>query len=379
MKLSSKPPILVIVSHDFGEFAYAYDFTRILEDTYHVRLALPQHIFKNNKNLVNFHCIEYGSDNDILEIYKNLNPEYILLFSAFLLVPNKVFSLKSLRNFISTATRDKKIIITTDPFLGLAGSINVSDVNLSITDTSDNIFFQYIRKHLTCRQFHEIHTVLMNIPCLLPFGLGHLNADSKYYSYYNNNPGTNSENSNDNPYWLFVISEIDYSLQKKNVGESKYTKYLLDKLSETSNFNKRPVVVAPLPLLKKIKKIKPSVEYIYRCNVIEHKLLITNAERVFYWNMISHSIYHRMINYKPVHFFDRGHIYSMFPRIHDAAIRCYYQGNEPVILNYSKPLCIDTLISNNEQFYSSHASDLEKLRDLPSSMALLHSLKHPQP
>jgi len=379
MEETRKRSVLVVVSHDFGELGYAYDFAHTLEGSYNVCFALPQHIYQSNKNLVNFHCIEYYSDTDILAAYKTLTPEYILLFSAFLLVPNNVFSLQSLSNFISTITHDKKVVISSDPFLGFTGSINVSDVNLDLINPSGNIFRQYILKYMTCRQFRQIHSILINIPRLVPFGLGYLDDDTNYYSYYNHDLITNSPRLNEQPYWLFVISEIDYSRQKKNVGDNKCVECLLDKITETSNFDKRPVVIAPLPLLERMKKVKPSLEYIHRCNIIEHKLLIANAERVFYWNMISHSIYHRVVNYKPIHFFDRGHIYGLFPRLHDLAMRCYYQGDEPAIVDYSKPLSIDTLISSNEQFYSTHFSSLEKLRDLPNSIALLRNLKMLKP
>jgi len=371
----SKRSILVVVSHDYGELGYAYDFTHKLEHSYNVYYSLPTHIYQRNKDLENFNCIEYHSESEILAAYKSIDPDYIFLFSAFLLVPNKIFSTRSLRSFISLIIRDKKVAITSDPFLGITGSVVTADINPDLINPAGNKFSQYILKYLTCRQFLNINSTLSSIPRLVPFGLNYLDDDSGYHSYYNNYQETNSPELQSNPYWLFAISEIDYTLQKKNMSDSKFIECLLDKLTETSSFGKKPVVLAPQSLLEKIKKVKPSLEYINRCNIIEHKSLVSNAERVFYWNMISHSIYHRNIHYKPVHFFDRGHIHRMFPRLHNLAMRNYYQGKEPDMVEYTKPLNVDTLIENNERFYSTRMSDLKKLSELPDSLRLLQKLQ----
>ena len=132
--------------------------------------------------------------------------------------------------------------------------------------------------------------------------------------------------------------------------------------------------MAPLELIEKVQKKQLPVKCHSQCNVIEHRYLILNAERVFYWNMISHSIYHRITRYKPLHFFERGHVYEMFPRLHRRAMRSYYQGAEPALLDSAEPLSIEMLTRDSEKFYSARLEGLEKLRELPNSDALLHEL-----
>lgn len=370
----AKSSILVVVSHDYGELGYAYDFARPLADNFDVCFALPKHLYDGNRDLKFFSCIEYNSDNDIFVTYQNLKPEYVLFFTAFLLVSDKTFKIRSLRKFIETIYNDRKIAISTDPFLGITSSVKIKDINLDLMNPSGSILRHYALKYMAYRKFRDIHSILKDIPCLAPFGLARLEDESNFYPY-NNSTIKNLNNQNKTPYWLFVISEIDYSLQKKVMGADKYVRYLINRLVDTSNFSVRPVLHAPMELIGRVKKVKPDFEYIHRCNVIEHKSLILNAERTFYWNMISHSIYHRVTNYKPLHFFDRGHLHDIFARVHNSAMRCYYQGAEPAIIDFSKPLNIDELNAGNEQFYSLRKSELEKLRQFPNSIELLNKLK----
>ena len=111
MEKNNKHKVLVIVSHDLGEFGYAYDFSHKLENLFDVYYLLPNHIFKINHKIKSLKCLEYTSDKDIQNSYKSINPKFVLFFSAFLLVPNKIFSIKSLSNFIALLFRDNKVII----------------------------------------------------------------------------------------------------------------------------------------------------------------------------------------------------------------------------------------------------------------------------
>ncbi|PCI76900.1 MAG: hypothetical protein COB20_09460 [SAR86 cluster bacterium] len=378
METVGQQSVLVVVSHDFGELAYAYDFVQSLQEKYAICIALPEHIYQSNRGVLKFKCVQYKSDDDILSLYQKLAPEYVLLFSAFLLVPNKVFSVRSLGKFVACLKRDRKVLMSSDPFLGMTGSFSVGDVNLEWVNPSTNRLRQYLLSWLTCLQFRRIHAILDKIPRLLPFGVNGLDMGPEppegYYSYFNTDLKPTSPETVKNSYWLFVISELDYSLQKKNIGEDKYVEHLLNKLVETSGLGKTPVLMAPLELIEKVQKRQLPVECHNQRNVIEHRNLILKAERVFYWNMISHSIYHRLTRHKPLHFFDRGHVYEMFPRLHRRAMRSYYQGEEPALVDCDEPLSIDMLTHDSEKFYSTRLKGLEILRELPNSDVLLQEL-----
>ena len=378
MEAVDQQSIFVIVSHDFGELAYAYDFIYTLQEKYTICIALPDHIYQSNRGVLPFSCVRYSSSDDILALYKKLAPDYVLLFSAFLLVPNKVFTLRSMARFIANLKRDRRILISSDPFLGMTGSFTVGDVNLERVNPSTNRIRQYIYSWLTCLQFRKIHAILDSLPRLIPFGVNDIQIGQEppegYYSYFNSDSVPVSPTAPENTYWLFVISELDYFLQKKNIGEDKYIQLLLNKLAETSDLGRKPVLMAPIEVIEKVQEQQGQVECHNQCNVLKHRSLILNAERVFYWNMISHSIYHRITRFKPLHFFDRGHVYDMFPRLHQRAMRSYYQGTEPALVDCTQPLSIEGLTRDSDEFYSIRLEGLEKLRELPASDALLHEL-----
>ena len=219
METVGQKSVLVVVSHDFGELAYAYDFISSLKGKYAICIALPEHIYQSNRGVLGFQCVQYTSDDDILSLYQKLAPEYVLLFSAFLLVPNKVFNLRSLGRFIARLKRDRKVLISSDPFLGMTGSFTVGDVNLERINPSTNRLRQYLLRRLSILQFRRIHAILEGIPRLVPFGVSGMDIGPEplrgYYSYFNKHPMPASPETVQSPYWLFVISELDYSLQKK--------------------------------------------------------------------------------------------------------------------------------------------------------------------
>jgi len=64
----------------------------------------------------------------------------------------------------------------------------------------------------------------------------------------------------------------------------------------------------------------------------------------------------------------------MFPRLHRRAMRSYYQGEEPALVDCDRPLSIEMLKHDSERFYSTRLKGLEKLHELPNSDVLLQEL-----
>ena len=60
MEAVDQQSIFVIVSHDFGELAYAYDFIYTLQEKYTICIALPDHIYQSNRGVLPFSCVRYS-------------------------------------------------------------------------------------------------------------------------------------------------------------------------------------------------------------------------------------------------------------------------------------------------------------------------------
>jgi hypothetical protein len=375
MKSSRKPTILIIVSNDFGELAYAYDFIYPLIDSYRIEIALPQHIYIHNHNKLGLKCHQYTSGNDIQNIYIRKQPEIVFFFSAFLLVPNNIFTIKSFKTFIRQLNLDKKTIISSDPFLGMLGSFYLSDIKLDVIKPTGNKLIKFFIRYLTWQRFRKIYRIMEGIHCIVPFGLEQMENKSNYHAYFNNTPVQYNTVPQCN-YWAFVISELDYHIQKSHHKQEKFIELLSKKLQETQKLGYLSMLIAPIELIDKIKPLASRTQFIHRCNILEHKALIYNADRVFYWNMISHSVYHRLTHYKSLYFFDRGHTYQLFPRLHQKAMSCYYHNNEPSLIHFDKPLDIEILNKNTEKLYKGLGDSITKLRSLPTSEELIQKLEN---
>ena len=370
---SEKRRALFVISHNFGELGFAFDFSRDLDPYYEVCFTLPRHLYQINRNLSWPRCTEYRRDSEILKIYEEFEPDVVLFFSAFLLLPNHIFTLKSLKNFIEALNRDGRTIISSDPFLGITKSIGINDINLEYISTAKGPVRQFILKYLTCRQFRNVHAVLKNVHYLVPFGANRFDR-ALYLSYSNSTSEVRTRHSEQEPYWLFIISEFDYSIQHKKLG-SMFIESLLDRISDANANDKIPMLLAPKSLISELSARMPSASICRSwCNVAEHEELVSNAERVFYWNMISHSLYHRLIYRRPFHFFDRGHVHWMFPGLHEIAIDHYFQNEEPDILDISKPLSLKDLSDSSDRFYTRMTPTLEKLDHLPRPWEVLKGL-----
>ena len=71
--------------------------------------------------------------------------------------------------------------------------------------------------------------------------------------------------------------------------------------------------------------------------------LVLSAEYVFYWNVLSHSMFLRLLNARPVFLFDRGHLVRNVTPLYERIIEWYYQGWQPIYLDPAQDLTAQPL------------------------------------
>jgi len=183
------------------------------------------------------------------------------------------------------------------------------------------------------------------------------------------------QSAEEQPTWLFVLSQMDYQLQSRNLGQANFVALLAEKLEQTKNLSRRPILIGPVELTEHLK-CRLSTQYHHslfsNSSYAKFLELLVSSEHVFYWNMISHSMYVRLVLSKPTHFFDRGHVAYMFPRLHRRAIQTYYNGTEPTLNAMDQPLDLDVLAQQAVDLRQNVSRMLERMKSFSSPDSLVN-------
>ena len=340
-----KIKLLFIISHDFGELNNAmsllqgYDFAGTL--------VMPQRLFAINQNSLPVSTYAYNSLQDIYQVLQCEQPDIVLLFSGYLYVINQIFTLDTFAELVKTLQQNYTTV-TSDPFLGILSQLNTA------TFSDRHPQKQWLERH-----FARVEQLLKNIIHLYPVKLDN-GFNPQRISCFNPHliirPSILKEDTQklaEIPYidckrqrWLYILSSEDYSNQASKYGQERFTLMLLEQVVQAIRGGKQPIIIAPQvcidPLQHRISSPIPII-FLSFCNYVLFRILLLEAQYVFYWNIFSHSIPTRVINHLPVFFFDVGHMVQAIKPLLSLGIQQYYAGAKLVCLNIQQPFTIEQL------------------------------------
>jgi hypothetical protein len=102
--------------------------------------------------------------------------------------------------------------------------------------------------------------------------------------------------------------------------------------------------------------------------------LLFDAEYVFYWNVFSNSIPARVVNRRPVFFFDAGHMARSIPPLFEAGMRCYYAWADLPSLDPQAPLAAAALAALAARQEGAFEPAREAFRRSPGPEAVVDGL-----
>jgi hypothetical protein len=317
--------LLFVVSSDFGELANALYLLRGYP--FRATLLLPERLFTKNRDGLLVPVLQYRTTAEVLAAVRARQPDLVFLFSGYLLALNGILPLEGVADLMDALGRQGIPVVTSDPFLGVMASVDGS------TFSDRHPYKQMLVDH-----FARLGPIFRQTPHLYVVDPGPA-APVPSVWFFNPHMLSVPAPPVTEPFWLFVLAQEDYTLQVGRLGRERFERLLLEKLRQTAKAGRRPVLIAPEPLIAALTGPSSEIEGLRLMAFCSHEQfvrLLREAEYCFYWNLYTSTVPVRVVNQLPVFFFARGHMVEAIPALAAAAAQRYYAGAAVPLLDFEQ-------------------------------------------
>jgi hypothetical protein len=299
----NKLKLLYIIDSNYGSMGEALYFLKGYG--YDASLLLQKEMYDLNVGRLDYPLYVYQGLYDIKETIAAVKPDIVFLNSGYLYVPEKSLTAGDFFGLVNSIKSQKIVLVTSDPFLNIwdlyaaRGLLNNPKIKFfkQIFDDMPHLTLFELKNH---RDFRAVSFYNNNIR-LKPAELSAYKH--KAHKFLNIKPTSD--------FWLFFFSAIDYEIQLRRCPS--FHAVLLDRLNETIKNNRVPVLIAPSECIEVLKNHLKAGEgqafFLTYCDFESFNGLLLGAEYVFGWNIISFSVFIRIMNELPIFFFDKGHLH----------------------------------------------------------------------
>lgn len=346
----NSPKLLFIQVEAFGELFNSMYMA--MGRNFRTVFAMREPLFKLNQQIMPGKSYRYEKLSDLLEIIEAEKPQMVCLFSGYLFVSEGIMSFEELDRLVEELFRRGIKVITSDPFLGLSARVPLFDPH--------NPFEQLLAAPLRLfgemvfgerfDYFSKVTSSLKRVPHIYIVNPKE-QGDIKRLAFFNPhirryvseldhsaNGGARAYISGQ-AYWLFILAGSDY--WPDSSGISTFHNLLAQKLLETIEAGRRPVLIAPKACVEAMAAnatLLRDTVFITNCDYNHYMSLLVGAEYAFYWNIFSASIVARMLNSGPTFFFARGHLADSNQQMFDKGMSCYYANAKLTYLDQTSRL-----------------------------------------
>jgi hypothetical protein len=359
------PRTLVVVSNDYGELLLAMMFLQGQQLATNAALLLPPRLHAANGATLDVPAYQFASLDDILRVVDEWRPQVVILMSGYLFSNNKLLSRDELGRLVAHLRASGRHLLTTDPFIGMAGTLTHDDIRLGLPESGDALLLpssdmervlpavridrQTAQESMRTAEreiaddLSEVSQILSEVTHLYGVPASALPATVHRVSFFNPElerrpPGGSGHVT---PGWLFIIGSHDLWYQQLHLGVDAFPQLLTARLEEAERFGARPSVIAPPAVLEQLSARLPAntnVELTRFCSHHDYVTRLFDAEYVFYWNLFSASFMLRLTRALPSFFFDRGHLSRLIERAYPVGRRVLMQEWEPAYLALGEAL-----------------------------------------
>jgi tetratricopeptide (TPR) repeat protein/glycosyltransferase involved in cell wall biosynthesis len=360
-------------------------------------LLMPSRLFVNNRETLPGRTEVYASVNDIVEAVDRLHPDIVFLCSAYLFSIHHICTPEQLQELVAVLTSRGCRVVTTDPFLGLLSNLGTTTrISIDIPEHAGpkEVRMKHEQDARLNEDFSKAVAVLRDLDHLYPVypaGPGETPRakDGRPVACFNPAllvDGAVVNGGGTTPIWVFVLASRDYELQATFHGKAAFAAILAQKLDEAVLAGRHPVLVAPYSCVQSLvahmeasggPAVAAGVTLMTFCPFKRFSALLLEAEYVFYWNALSHSMFLRLFNERPAFLFDRGHLVrNVFP-LYERIVEWYYQGWEPVYLDQQQPLTLEALAGPAEAYRRGAHEIRGSLRRAPEPVLVVEQIRTP--
>jgi tetratricopeptide (TPR) repeat protein len=401
------PKVLFVLDSDYGELTTAMYLLLGQQLAHQTRLLLPPRLHVVNQHSLPGRTAVYQSLDEVLEAVDAYEPAVVVLASGYLFPIHEIFLPDALETLVTALKSRGCRVVTTDPFLGLLSGLGTT-TSISI-DIPENASPQLVRiKEQQDRRLIENFTravaILRGLPHLYPVFPARPDAEPRTdevdpVSFFNPElllaergetpvPAADRSRSGDQPQWVFVLASRDYEVQVIFHGKPWFIELLAGKIEEAVRAGRHAVFIGPYGCVQALIErlaamnggaVREGVTLLTFCPFKRFSALLLNAEYVFYWNALSHSMFLRLFNGLPVFLFDQGHLVRNVVPLYERIVDWYYQGWEPIYLDQEQALDPAALAPLAEDYRRAADAMAAPLRRSPPPAALLQRLAAHRP
>ena len=358
------------MSNDHGELLLAMMFLQGQQLAAGAAFLLPPRLHATNASSLGLPAHEYASLEDIIRVLEEWNPRVVALMSGYLFSNNKLLSRGNLRKLVRHLHAKGRHVLTSDPFLGLAGTLSPHDVRLGLPEGSPSLtlaqrwsgpLLRWSERRIV-KDLTRVSQILAEVVHLYPVPAMAVSGEPdaapgavRRASFFNRELirptapswGVDRAARGAAPRrWLFILASQDVWYQQQQVGEGAFVQKLTRRLEDAVQSGRRPSVIGPPGLLTELSARLPpqtTVELLRFCGHHDFVSRLMDAEYVFYWNLFSASLMLRVSRGRPAFFFDRGHVSRLIAKMYQLGLRVHLRGWEPEYLALDSELDTDRL------------------------------------
>jgi hypothetical protein len=343
---------LIVVSKSQEELALAMSFLRGQEFADRAHLLLPRDLYSIERDELPVSAAPYEALEDIIKVVDRHQPDLVFLFSAYLFSFHGLLSRESL-DALLRHLRDRGCrIITSDPFIGLAGRLTLADIDSRMLVAGESpLTRSLVSLVLSLRRQNTPFTRLPDfgdVAHLYPRSAPRSEDGITRLCFFNPKAAceaTNARDMADGPdeapglhrRWLFVLSANDLHVQRLIVGQRNMIEHLLGMLRFSLECQAQPTLIAPSDVVNQLAgALRDSVELLPVCPLVALNRRLLEAEYVFDWNAFSFWQLTRLASGRPAFAFDRGYVSRTAKPFYETACAWHLGGCEPTFLDQSQ-------------------------------------------
>lgn len=343
--------VLALVGADFGELS---NTLQLLEGTrVRARILLAPSLHAQNSNLANLADLAVDplrSLEQVLAVIRTERPRVLLLMSGYFMAAHRLLARHDLETILQAARAMGACVVTSDPLLG--HTAQVADA-AAVHDLLAND----VHVHLAPAPAGPLHQACHNPRLVLTppqraalwARLGEIGIEAGM------------------PFWLFVLSGMDYRVQCRLLGRTRLDARLQALGRQTRAAGCQPVfIVPPLACESLSGEAGGSALALASCDHLRFRALLLHAQHLFYWNLLSNSVLARVANGGSVFFFDDGHLARFVPTLLPVALEGYYRNARLPRLDPAQALDARALAKGAADQPATFAPALQALRALPT-------------
>lgn len=319
---------------------------KLLERT---ALALPSRLYADHSTIVPGATHAYSSSSDILDLVAMHRANVVLLFSGYLLANGQVLSHELLAKLVDGLRARGCVVVTTDPFLGLASRVKGSHVGQDVPYDPAGTELVRLRLAEGLLRASDILQPAVHLYHRAP--INWLSSQRSRSVTFFNPPDGGPEATSAKGRWLFVLGTEDCELQQRLIrrgvaggpardedGVREFAAVVARLLHLTAAAGRTPTLIGPRKLIDALPSGLPECDLRPFCPLPEFHATVLESEYVFYWNIFSASMLTRLDLRLPAFFFDRGHMARIIVPLYELGSLLHLGGWEPAFLDQNGAL-----------------------------------------